>query len=217
MCGPFALTIGSGAASWHSNLARQLTYSVGRIFTYSFLGGMAGFAGMRLADSMPGIINVPAMLAIFAGLFLIYQGLLAGGVWRKKQSQSTLPCLGSSMLKTFLTGNQYRDTLLAGIFTGFLPCGLVYAFLAMAAGTANMFSGMLLMAAFGAGTVPIMVVTGLGGTLLSMTARKKLFAVAAWCVVFAGVMSIGRGISFLGVPVHAAEEACPFCEPHATK
>ncbi|MCA9196721.1 MAG: sulfite exporter TauE/SafE family protein [Planctomycetales bacterium] len=211
MCGPFALAIGSESISWKANLVRQLIYSVGRIFTYTVLGATAGFAGMRLAESLPSMVNVPAMLAIFAGLFLVYQGVLATGLIQRKWKKANLPCLSGSILKSFLSGRSYRDMLLAGVFTGFLPCGLVYAFLAMAAGTANMFAGALLMAVFGMGTVPIMVATGLGGSLLSIASRKKLFHAAAWSVIIAGCLSIGRGVAFFGTDVHAAESACPFC------
>ena len=80
MCGPFALAIGSAAPAWRTNLARQLCYSAGRIFTYAVLGAAAAFVGLRMARAVEPWTNMPAILAIAAGAMLVVQGLLAAGV-----------------------------------------------------------------------------------------------------------------------------------------
>ena len=212
MCGPFALTIAGTARTRQHNLARQAIYSLGRIMTYSFLGAMAGFAGMRLAHAIPTMVNVPALLAVAAGLLLLYVGLGSTGVIRRSVTGSQAPCLGGTILGTFIKGYSLRDVFLAGLFTGFLPCGLVYAFLSTAAASTNMFHGTVIMAVFGMGTIPVMVATGLTGSLFSVALRKRLFAVAAWCVVLAGVATLYRGIAFFAVDVQTAALACPWCD-----
>ena len=212
MCGPFALTLGNTATTWRDNLSRQLLYSVGRVFTYSTLGACAGFAGMRLAEYVPTFVNLPAALAIIAGVFLIYQGAQAAGLLRRRAvSASSAPCLGPTLLGTFLRGNSRGTILLAGVFTGFLPCGLVYAFLALAAGTGDILQGTAVMLAFGLGTIPIMVATGFSASLISLSMRKRLFAVAAWCVILAGSVSIVRGVSFIDLTGETSPADCPFC------
>ena len=212
MCGPFALTIGGTAPSLSANLARQLLYSTGRIFTYSVLGAAVGFGGWRLAQAVPGIVNLPAVLAIIAGVLLVWQGLDAAGVLRfKKVKANKAPCLGGTLLSGLLTGRHWLDVFLAGLFTGLLPCGLVYAMLTLASSTSNVGLGMATMVAFGLGTVPVMVATGCGGSMISLTARQKLFKVAAWCVVMTGVVSIGRGVFFLDLPWFSGG-GCPMCE-----
>ena len=45
--------------------------------------------------------------------------------------------------------------LLLGLFSTLLPCGWLYAFAVLAAGTGGPWTGMLVMAAFWAGTVPV--------------------------------------------------------------
>ena len=212
MCGPFAMTIGESAPRWHENLLRQLIYSVGRIFTYSFMGAVVGFSGMRLAEFSPGFINVPAALAIVAGVFLIYQGALAAGLLRKRSvTGSTTPCLGGTILGSFLKGRGNLTAFLAGVFTGFLPCGLVYAFLTLATGTASTVMGAATMAAFGLGTVPVMVATGFSSRLFSLTIRRHLLHIAAWCVILAGCISVVRGVSFVTVSPEEDPATCPFC------
>lgn len=212
MCGGFAISIGAASPNWRVNVARQLIYSLGRIFTYSSAGAMAGYGGWRLTRSLPPLVHVQSWLALVAGVLLIIQGLIASGLWRRVLSRRIRhPCLSASLFAPFLTAPRLANVLLAGVLNGFLPCGLVYAYLALAASTENMLSGLLHMLLFGLGTLPIMVLTGCGGSLLSLARRRSVLHLAAWCVVITGGLSISRGIAFLQPPAHGAAASCPAC------
>ena len=201
MCGGFVLTIGSATPHLAANLRRQLVYTLGRLFTYSSLGAAAAFGGWRLAQAFPAVVNLPAALAIVAGLVLVYQGLRAvGWIGRKRVSAANGPCLAGTMFASILTSPGLLNAFLAGVLTGFLPCGLLYAMLALAAATNNMAAGALLMAVFGIGTAPVMLITGCGGSLLGLVGRQRLYTLAAWCVVVTGVLSIARGCGFVTIP-----------------
>lgn len=212
MCGPFAVLLGSGAKSWGNGFARQLLFSLGRIFTYSVLGAFAGFGGMQLAGTsrLAEWVNVPAVLSIVAGVFLVYQGLETAGVIRLAWRTSTAPCLAGGLVGNFLRSQNPASVFLAGVFTGFLPCGLVYGFLGMAASSQQLLSGAAIMGVFGLGTVPVMVMTGIGGGMLRATTRGRVLQVAAWCLVVAGLVSIARGMSFLVTEV-VDPATCPLC------
>lgn len=228
MCGAFALLIGAPARSWSNNLARQVVYSAGRIFTYSALGAAVGYGVLRMADGLGRWVNVPATVAIVAGVLLVFQGLLATGVIRRgmswlrhalsiqsPSSAATSPglgCLVGGMVGTFLRDRRWSSVFLAGVLTGLLPCGLVYAFAALAASTSDPMLGAATMAAFGAGTVPMMVLAGTGAQLLSLAGRQKMLTIAAWCVVLTGALSIARGVSFLQVGDKPQVAGCPLCE-----
>jgi sulfite exporter TauE/SafE len=220
MCGPFALAIGAGTRGYRRNLLRQVSYTAGRIFTYSFLGALAGYGGANLAGATPPWVSAPAALAIVAGVFLVYQGLKTAGTWpplnwlgarrRVAVTPNQGTCLAASFFASFLRSGQASSVFLAGLFTGFLPCGLVYAFLTLAASSANLWLGAATMAAFGLGTAPLMIVAGWGGNLLARGWRQRLLQLAAWCVVLAGIISIARGVGYLPSP-QGAPPACPFC------
>lgn len=212
MCGPFALTIGSSASGIGANFVRQLVYTLGRIATYSIAGAIAGFGGMRLTQAFPAIVNLPALLAILAGVLLLYQGLLAAGVLPKSISANQSSCLGGTFLASFLTAPGLTNVFLAGVFTGFLPCGLVYAFLALAASSANMATAAAAMAIFGLGTAPIMMLTGCSGSLLSLASRRRVYQIAAWCVVLTGAVSVARGFGFVHIPGWFDPPGCPMCQ-----
>ncbi|MGI9456832.1 MAG: sulfite exporter TauE/SafE family protein [Aeoliella sp.] len=213
MCGPLALTLGMAEVGIAANMRRQLVYSAGRIFTYGFLGAGAGFCGWWLSHQPMAMVNAQSLLAIGAGIFLVIIGLASTGVLPDMRVFSLLPkgCGAAGWLKTYLTAPGLTGALLAGVFTGFLPCGLVYAFLTLAAASANLFHGWLTMTLFGLGTVPLMVLTGCGGSLLSHGMRSRVLQVAAWCVVVAGLITLTRGIGFMQLSADTVPPGCPLC------
>jgi sulfite exporter TauE/SafE len=219
MCGGFAMLIGMGQPSVRRNVIAQLAYSGGRIFTYSVLGAIAGAAGMRLSQHTTGIVQWPAALCVAAGLFLVVEGLSAAGFelrrWRKPAGRQG-GCLAVPMLATLLKSPGLHHVFSAGLLTGFLPCGLVYAFLALAASMGNVVYGLLLMAVFGVGTMPLMLLTGTTASLLSVVKRRKLMHLAAWCVVLTGALTVARGLGFLDLFPSVADMSgprCLFCGP----
>lgn len=209
MCGGFALAIGAQAGDWQANLVRQSVYTLGRLATYTLAGAMAGYAGLRLAGGLPDFVPTQAILALVARVFLIVQGLFATGLVSHRIGAGSV-CLLPRLFSSFLGGSSKTSLFLAGVLTGLLPCGLVYAFLALASSMEDMLGGAIRMALFGLGTAPIMMLTGLGGSVLKLALRRRLLRAAGWCVVLAGVVSVWRGVEFL----QAASEGhgnCPFC------
>ena len=84
----------------------------------------------------------------------------------------------------------------------------MYGYLALAASTGDLLHGAGTMLLFGVGTLPAMVLTGLVGSLLSLSWRRRLFHLAACCMLLTGVLAIWRGVGFLAV---SAGAACPNC------
>ncbi len=224
MCGGFALSVGLGASHWRANLLRQLIYTLGRVTTYMFLGAVAGFAGWRLTRWPAGGVLIQAGLALLAGVWLIWQGVESSGLWRRltrgrKPGAVGLPlCSATSVLSAFLQSNRPHDMLVAGVLTGFLPCGLVYAYLALAASTTHPVWGALTMGLFGLGTAPLMISTGLGASILTLAGRRNLLRIAALAVIVTGLLTIDRGVRFAAAQwgTRAPATACPYCEPESS-
>jgi sulfite exporter TauE/SafE len=212
MCGGFALSLGSHSPSLTKNLLRQIIYSLGRVFTYSFGGAAAGYAGWRLNSEMATVVNSQSLLSIIAGLLLVTQGLASAGVIRWRWSARRKPsCLGPGLFSGLLSASRAQNVFLAGIINGLLPCGLVYAFLALAVSSADPLLGWLIMALFGLGTIPMMVLIGCGGSLLRLTWRRHIVQIAAWCVVLTGLLAVGRGFGFIQGFSHSPFPSCPAC------
>jgi sulfite exporter TauE/SafE len=91
---------------------------------------------------------------------LIIQGLISAGVLRGISWWSgSGPCLGPSFFSALLGAARLQSVFLGGVVNGLLPCGLVYAFLALAASSGNMVQGWATMALFGLGTFGLRVRT----------------------------------------------------------
>ncbi len=213
MCGPLALSLSASTPPGQSLLARQVFFSVGRLFTYSFCGAFVGLGGAWLSSRSSGFVLSQAWLALLAGIVLIVMGLITANVFPKPMTRllSGIPCGAITWLKTFLAAPGWSGPLLAGVFTGFIPCGLVYAFLLKASSAGGIWQGWLTMAVFGSGTIPLMLLLGYGGKLLSLSGRARLFQIAAWCIVLTGVISIARGAAQLGTNTPEASPTCPLC------
>ena len=81
-----------------------------------------------------------------------------------------------------------------GVFNGFLPCPLVYAFAAQAASTAAPLSGLLVMLSFGLGTFPAMLMMGGVGRMLVPAWRQRGVWLAGSFILLLGLITLGRGV-----------------------
>ena len=213
MCGPLALMVGSGAGRLTTNLRRQAIYSAGRVFTYGCGGAAAAFASTWFVAQTRTLVAAQAWLAVIAGCLLVAVGLASAGVWPRLNVRllRNAPCHAAQAIRTFTTAPDSLSLFLAGVSTGFIPCGLVYAFLLKAGSTGSIGLGALTMILFGLGTAPLMIVVGTGGALLSISARARILRLAAWCVVLAGMLTIVRGASQITAQAGQATAPCPFC------
>jgi sulfite exporter TauE/SafE len=209
MCGGFAVIVGANPFGFWRNLLRQLVYNVGRVLTYILGGAIAGYLGWRMTISITTLSHVQAILCILAGLLLLWQGMVSVG-WLRPPNffSSNSGCSAAAMFAGLLRQHSWLQVFVAGMANGFLPCGLVYAYLALAISSTSMIGGAGVMALFGAGTIPVMVSIGCGATVLSLNWRRYIFRLAAWCVVLMGIISIARGVGFLPL---FGQTGCPLC------
>jgi sulfite exporter TauE/SafE len=154
-------------------------------------------------------VSGQAVLSILAGVMLVGEGLISAGLVPRPWSTAHA-CPGAGGLASLLRGGHAASVFAGGVANGLLPCGLVYAYLMLAASAGSMAQGALVMAAFGLGTVPLLLFTGVGGGLLALPARRRLFHVAAWCMIATGGLTLVRGATFLaGTPGETS--TCPLC------
>ena len=213
MCGAISVSMSAGTRTVRESLLRQLSWSCGRTFTYGFLGLMSAALGGRLIASSSGSVDWQAWLAMFAGVLMVGQGLHTAGWLRfPALTRQAGGCPTTSILRQLLQGGSSAGAFIAGLVTGFLPCGLVYSFLLLAASTGNVLLGPLIMIVFGAGTMPVMLATGTGMSLIGWSARRRMLNLAAWCVLIAGIVTFSRGVVFAVATDSSSEAPCPFCE-----
>src|SRR6266478_7117627 len=204
MCGGFACALGHDPQGNGATVLRHLLYNAGRLTTYCFLGGLAGTLGQVICTPqgmtvslVGGSLDVAQrILAIVAGLLMIgmalqFFGLLQG--FHRLASGFGSSTLAIS-LRSLLTARGRAAPLALGVFNGFLPCPLVYAFVAQAASAAGALPGFLTMASFGLGTFPAMLMMGGVGLALPSAWRQRGVWFAGSCILLLGLITLGRGI-----------------------
>jgi hypothetical protein len=174
MCGGLmsALTLAIPAEHRAQRFQLLLSYNLGRIFSYTIAGLLLGLAGWAVASSPAAMLLrvVAALLLIAMGLYLAgwWSGLtrieaLGRGVWRHIQP----------LTRRFMPVTSLPRALLLGGLWGWLPCGLVYSTLLWAASQGDALDSAALMLAFGLGTLPVLLATGMAAERLTALLRKR--------------------------------------------
>lgn len=196
MCGGLATALArAGASAWPA-WKLQAGYAAGRLASYALAGALAGsLAGTALLAR--DILPVQMLLFALANLMLVVLGLhLAGWSWLVHRIEAPGRHLWRHLqpwLGRVLPVDGWGKALAAGLLWGWVPCGLVYSLLAtaMLAGSAG--GGALVMAAFGAGTLPGVIGAGLVLRRITGSGRRPaLRLVAGGLVAGFGLLGLAR-------------------------
>jgi sulfite exporter TauE/SafE len=198
MCGPLvgSLALASGPRNPRGALASQLAYHAGRITTYGAVGAVMGLTGafVNVAGRLAGAANA---VAVAAGMLMIVLGLGAAGVAKPLRR---LEARGSgrvvAVARGLLEGGGRGRLYPLGLVLGLLPCGLSWSAFLAAAGTGGLASGLAVALAFGAGTMPALLLAGALGALLGARARGFLYRAGGALVALLGAIFVARGLGF---------------------
>jgi uncharacterized protein len=195
MCGPVVGALSVGET--RKGLLHHLLYNLGRVTTYTILGGMVGLSGSFLVLAT-SIEHIQRAIMIIAGFSIILMGL-STAEWLPLPASTKSCNPGNSLMQKIMAlfkaprsiGSYYP----MGIVLGFLPCGLTYTALLAAARAAmdaeNAFAGMLLgalmMMLFGIGTAPALILVGKVVNTISNNTRKWFYRLASLIMIATGV------------------------------
>lgn len=196
MCGGIAAAAGMRAQDGGPGaILPGVVFNLGRVTAYALLGGLVGalvgaafghvsvrpFAiGLRmLAALLMGIMG----LSLLTGRDLLSLERLGGRAWARIR-----PLAGRALE---LAGTARFGAL--GLLWGFLPCGLVYSALALAATSGSGATGAATMLAFGAGTLPSMLAATLAGGALTrrLSGQRTRRVAGILMIVFAAWTAAG--------------------------
>jgi len=178
MCGPlvFAFPARSGRMSAH------LFYHLGRIGTYTAVGGTMGALGLGLSqlagrsglDPLAWIARLQVGFSLLAAAFLLVFGLsrleiIREPAWMSLAAPEKIPGFGRILHSA---GGGRSGMLVLGMVLGFLPCGLSFAAFARALPAGGFLPGALMTLAFGLGTLPGLLLLGTGASGLARRYRR---------------------------------------------
>jgi sulfite exporter TauE/SafE len=208
MCGGVSSVICAGEAKGRFALA----YNAGRIASYTALGLVVGSIG-SLSAGLP-LDVVRFSLRALAAICLLTVGLHLAGL---PSFVRALESVGAPLwrrvaplAKRLLPLRSPWHALAAGGLWALMPCGLLYGAVAIAASSDSALDGAMTMAAFGIGTLPIMLGIGV------VAARAARAMTRAWVRRAAGVVMLAFGLwstvglaGQVGLGRHGAHACCP--------
>ncbi len=192
MCGGICLSqcIGVKGESKVERMRPSLLYNLGRIASYTLVGGVVGAIGsvVRFNGVMRGAV------ALFAGVFMIVMGL---------NMLDLFPWLRRFNLRMpkFLTGGitgKSNSPLCIGLLNGLMPCGPLQAMQLYALSTGSPMQGAISMFLFALGTSFLLFGFGAASALLSKRFTSKLMMGSAVLVIVLGVGMLNTGLNMSG-------------------
>lgn len=184
MCGGLmgALTMAIPPEQRARRIRLLLAYNLGRIASYTLAGLLLGLLGLVVAGG-PAATG----LRIIAGLLLIAMGLYLAGWWA---GLTRIEAIGRGLWRLLqpiatrlMPVRNLPQALLLGALWGWLPCGLVYSTLLWAASQGDALTSGALMLAFGVGTLPVLLATGLLAERVTHLLRDRKVRVAGGLLV----------------------------------
>lgn len=168
MCGGIAAALSLGGSP---SLLTSLMYHLGRVASYTCLGGLLAYAA--------GAVDIAAWtigLRYLAGFLLVAMGLYVADWWRGLAYVEKAGAIIWQPVQRLSAGllpvRRWHQGLALGLCWGLMPCGLIYSALAWAATRQDALEGAVLMLLFGLGTLPAMLATSLGAARLQAALRR---------------------------------------------
>jgi len=196
MCGGLAISqtlkkesTEEGKKSGH--MLPTLLYNLGRVVSYTILGGIVG--GIGSVISLSG--QFKGAVAIMAGILMMIMGLSMLNISPLLKKINISMPFGSKIL----SGKRKRSPLLVGFLNGLMPCGPLQTMQLYALGTGSIFQGALSMLIFALGTLPLMTLLGYLTTFLSSKFTHKILKLSAVLIVILGLVMTSRGLVLAGI------------------
>ncbi|MFV0241025.1 MAG: sulfite exporter TauE/SafE family protein [Lacrimispora sphenoides] len=186
-------------ASPGSTFRPAVLYNLGRVISYTAIGGILGFVGLLFgggADAgLPVVIQ--GILKLIAGAFMVMMGFNMLGIfpWLRK-FQPRMPKFFSRRIGEGKAKS--KSPLIVGLLNGLMPCGPLQSMQIVALASGNPFAGALSMFLFSLGTVPLMLGLGSIVSALGKKFAQKVMSVGAVLVVVLGLAMLSQGGSLSG-------------------
>jgi sulfite exporter TauE/SafE len=192
MCGPIAMMLPVDHQNPTKKAVQILTYQLGRLTSYAFLGFLFGLLGKGLF-----LAGFQQRLSIVLGVLMILIALTPEKVFANYNFSKPIFRIISAIKSNL--GNQFkRKTLDAlfviGLLNGLLPCAMVYAALFGAIAMQNVSLSITYMLLYGLGTIPLMSAVVYVSNFITQPFKNKLQKLIPVVTIVLGTLFIIRGM-----------------------
>lgn len=184
MCGAINLMAIVNTSS-KRNLKRPILYNLGRLISYTFIGGIVGLVGsvISISNTISGIIIIIASILMFL------------------MSLSMLGILTIKKINFIKYKTKSRNPFIIGILNGLMPCGPLQAMQVYALGAGSFIKGALSMFLFGLGTIPLMLFTGVILNLVKGKGKTIINKIASVLILILSIVMLNRGLLSLNIDI----------------
>lgn len=182
MCGAINLM---AVTSVKRSIKRPILYNLGRVISYTLVGGICGSIGSILGinDGISGIIIIIASIV----MFLISLSML--GIIKHHLSIFNKLKIKSSSKNPFIIG----------LLNGLMPCGPLQAMQVYALSTGSFIGGALSMFLFSLGTVPLMLFVGIVVNIFKGKRKILINKIASILILILSIVMLNRGLLSLNI------------------
>jgi sulfite exporter TauE/SafE len=180
MCGGIVTAFSTIQWNPRPQWKRQILFNAGRISTYAAAG-----AGAAAIGSAGRFLPAQDALAILVNVVLVLIGLHLAGFGALLRLERLGAPLWRRLQPLAARASHASNAYVAGLVWGFLPCGLLYGALAVAAFASSPLEGFLSMTSYGLGTLPWLLAAGAAAARLRAWMAKPAVRLAAGGMVIA--------------------------------
>lgn len=183
MCG--AINLMAIIDTKNKNYKRPILYNLGRVISYTIIGGIVGLIGSIF--TLNNIAN--GTVIIIAALLMLFMALNMLGIVSFK-----IPLTSRLNIR-----NNSRNSFIIGLLNGLMPCGPLQAMQIYALSTGSFIKGALAMFLFSLGTVPLMLAVGLFYNVIKGKRKIIVNKIASVLIFVLSIVMLNRGLLTLGV------------------
>lgn len=185
MCGAINLV---ASTSVTRNFKKPLLYNLGRLTSYTVIGGIVGLIGsvFKVNTYIQGIVIV------IASIFMLMMSLNMMGILNFSLKFKRPKVFNKLKLK---------GAFIIGLLNGLMPCGPLQAMQVYALSTGSFVYGALSMFLFCLGTIPLMLFVGMISSFLNNKNRKILNKISTVLILMLSIIMFNRGLLGMGIDV----------------
>lgn len=173
-----------------------LYFNVGRVVSYTILGGLVGALGsvLTLSPRVNGIVTIIAS----AVMIILGLQLLKIFPWLSR-FQPKMPKFLGHKVHDMSDSNSKAAPFLLGAGTFFLPCGFTQALQLYVLSKGDVTTGALTMLAFSLGTLPALLSLSALSSFIKGAFQQHFLRFAGVVVVLLGLFNVQNGLTLTGI------------------
>lgn len=188
MCGGINLSVTLRSNMGQKPWVPSALYNLGRMTSYTIIGGILGAASGMLSIAMPFKVTI----ALLAGTLVFLMGLKQIGLLDNFALPNLLPKPLYNIIARL--NKHHSGPYIVGLLNGLMPCGPLQVMQLYALTTGSWIAGATAMFAFSLGTIPLMFTFGLTANLLGKRFNKTLTRVSGVFMIILAAIAIQRGL-----------------------